>query len=79
MHRFELNEKCYHNEWLFESKNPLFLALSALTFWTFNSFMIAKDKHHFLKKLQPLSKNSVPARRFHIKAKRCVILQALAR
>lgn len=32
-------------------KTPYFLALGALTFWTFNSFMSAKDKHHFLKKV----------------------------
>lgn len=32
MHRFELNEKGYHNEWLFEGKNPVFLALYTLTF-----------------------------------------------
>lgn len=60
-------------------KTPYFLALGALTFWTFSSCMIAKDKHHFLKKLQPPSKNSIPAPRFHGKAKRCVIPQALAR
>ncbi|GAA6924937.1 hypothetical protein HpHUE22_04460 [Helicobacter pylori] len=32
-------------------KTPYFLASVVLTFWTFNSFMIAKDKHHFLKKV----------------------------
>ncbi len=32
-------------------KTPYFLALVVLTFWTFSSFMIAKDKHHFLKKV----------------------------
>lgn len=60
-------------------KTRILLALVVLTFLTFNSLVGAKDKHHFLKKLQPLSKNSVPALRFHIKAKRCVIPQALAR
>ncbi len=60
-------------------KTPYFLASVVLTFWAFNSFMSAKDKHHFLKKLQPPSKNSIPAPRFHIKAKKCVIPQALAR
>lgn len=61
-------------------KTPYFLALVVLTFWAFNSFMSAKDKHHFFKKkLQPPSKNSVLAPHFHGKAKRCVIPQALAR
>ncbi|MDU9769728.1 TonB-dependent receptor family protein [Helicobacter pylori] len=32
-------------------KTPYFLALSALTFLSFNSLMGAKDKHHFLKKV----------------------------
>ncbi len=32
-------------------KTPYFLALYTLAFWTFSSFMIAKDKHHFLKKV----------------------------
>lgn len=32
-------------------KTPYFLALGALIFLTFNSFMSAKDKHHFLKKV----------------------------
>lgn len=32
-------------------KTPYFLALVVLTFLSFSSFMIAKDKHHFLKKV----------------------------
>ncbi len=32
-------------------KTPYFLALVVLTFLSFNSFMSAKDKHHFLKKV----------------------------
>ncbi len=60
-------------------KTPYFLASVVLTFWTFNSFMSAKDKHHFLKKLQPLSKSSVPVPRFLGKVKKCAIPQALAR
>lgn len=79
MHRFELNEKGYHNEWLFEGKNPVFFSVGRFDFFVFNSFMSAKDKHHFLKKLQPPSKNSVLAPHFHGKAKRCATPQALAR
>ncbi len=32
-------------------KTLYFLASGVLTFWAFNSFMSAKDKHHFLKKV----------------------------
>ncbi len=35
MHRFELNEKGYHNEWLFESKNPLFFSVERFDFFVF--------------------------------------------
>ncbi|WP_373453375.1 hypothetical protein [Helicobacter pylori] len=35
MHRFELNEKGYHNEWLFESKNPLFFSVGRFDFLDF--------------------------------------------
>ncbi len=35
MHRFELNEKGYHNEWLFESKNLLFFSVIRFDFFDF--------------------------------------------
>lgn len=35
MHRFELNEKGYHNEWLFECKNPVFFSVGRFDFLGF--------------------------------------------
>lgn len=35
MHRFELNEKGYRNEWLFEGKNPLFFSVGRFDFLDF--------------------------------------------
>ncbi|MFP6252726.1 hypothetical protein ACLGDH_03090 [Helicobacter pylori] len=35
MHRFELNEKGYHNEWLFEGKNPLLFSVERFDFFVF--------------------------------------------
>ncbi len=35
MHRFELNEKGYHNEWLFEGKNPVFFSVGRFDFLDF--------------------------------------------
>lgn len=35
MHRFELNEKGYYNEWLFEGKNPVFFSVGRFGFFIF--------------------------------------------
>lgn len=35
MYWFELNEKGYYNEWLFESKNFLFFSVECFDFFVF--------------------------------------------
>lgn len=35
MYRFELNKKGYHNEWLFDGKNPVFFSVGRFDFLDF--------------------------------------------